>query len=179
MSAIAQRRACLSFSTACVIRMARLRDSRRETMHRISSATLAVVVLAFAAPAQAVGPAKVLQDWARAHAEGNAASATTLYTEDARVWSLAAPRQWVGSDDFGHYLRVFALGAAPPALHIDSYGLQYLAAGVVVASGHCAVEREQWDGSMAREECRFSLTLVQDSAGAWRIAEQHSSARPR
>ena len=148
-------------------------------MGRIAAATLAIATLAFAAPAQAAGPAGVLQDWAMAHSTGNATSATTLYTADARVWSIAAPRQWVGSDDIGHYLTVFALGAARPAFRIDSYSLQFLGTGVAVASGHCSVEREQWDGSMGREDCRFSLTLVQGAAGTWRIAEQHSSPRPR
>jgi uncharacterized protein (TIGR02246 family) len=148
-------------------------------MDRIIPAAFVIAALAFAPPAQAGGPAKVLQDWAAAHSDGSAARAATLYTADARVWSVAAPRAWVGHDDIGHYLTVFALGAAPPAFRIDSYSLQSLGEGVVVASGHCAVEREQWDGSMGHEECRFSLTLVQDNTGAWRIAEQHSSALPR
>lgn len=153
-------------------------------MSRIAVATLAPAVflassLALVPQAQAGGPAKVVQDWASAHSEGNGARATVLYTPDARVWSVAAPREWVGHDDIGHYLTVVALGAAKPAFHIASYSLQSLGEGVVVANGHCAVEREHWDGSMGREDCRFSLTLVQDNTGAWRIAGQHSSALPR
>jgi ketosteroid isomerase-like protein len=148
-------------------------------MPRIAAAALALAALSGIPPALAGGPAHVVHDWAAAHEEGRADRAIGLYTSNARVWSVGAPREWVGHDDIGHYLAVFALGAAPPAFRIETYGLTPLGEGVVVASGHCSVVREQWDGGLAEEACRFSLMLVQDGTGGWRIAAQHSSAVPR
>ncbi len=148
-------------------------------MDRLVAATFVITTLAGALPVQAAGPAEVVHEWALAHEDGSADRAAQLYTPNARVWSLAAPREWVGHDDIGHYLVVFALGAARPDFRIESYSLMPVGEQVVVASGHCAVVREQWDGSAAREDCRFSLTLVRGGDGAWRIAEQHSSALPR
>jgi uncharacterized protein (TIGR02246 family) len=148
-------------------------------MNRLVVATLVFAAMACAPPARSAEPAKLLQDWAAAHANGSGDRAAQLYTPDARVWSVAAPKEWVGHDDIGHYLSVFALGASRPSFGVETYTLMKLGEGVTLATGHCTVVREQWDGSRAREECRFSLMLVQDSAGAWRIAGQHSSVMPR
>ena len=148
-------------------------------MTRLATAAFAITVLASMSPAFAGGPRSVVQDWAAAHEEGGAARAASLYTPAARVWSVAAPREWVGHAEIGHYLAVFPLGASRPEFRIDEVVLSPVRDGVAMATGHCTVVREQWDGSIAHEGCRFSLTLVQDEAGMWRIAEQHSSAVPR
>lgn len=147
-------------------------------MPRIA-ATIAFAALVLAPPAHAAQPAELLHAWAAAHTEGHAARAERLYTPSARVWSAAAPREWVGHADIAHYLAVFPLGPSRPEFRIESYGLHSIGPDVILATGRYAVVREQWDGSTAEEPCRFSLTLVRQASGEWRIAEQHSSALPR
>jgi hypothetical protein len=148
-------------------------------MSRIAAAALVLAALASAPPAQAEQPAGLLHAWASAHMTGGADRAARLYTSNARVWSVAAPREWVGHADIGHYLSIFPLGPSRPEFRIEEYGLQTVGEGVVIATGRYTVTREQWGGGAVEEPCRFSLTMVQDETGVWRIAEQHSSALPR
>lgn len=145
--------------------------------HSLLAALGLAAAFAAAAPARSEDGAALLAAWSAAYAAGPTAEVGRLYTLDARLWSELSPQQAIGHADIAHYFATLDLGPAPARLRIDAQEQRGIGSGILV-SGRYTLLRERWDGSIAEEPCRFTLALLREDDGGWRIAEQHASRLP-
>jgi hypothetical protein len=147
-------------------------------MSRIPFATATLMAaLSNGLPAQGQDAAGLLADWSAAYAAGDKAEVTRLYSSDARLLSEFSQHEAVGSAGVARYFGTVGLGPSPLRMHIDSQSQREFS-NVMLVSGRYTLVREHWDGSIAEETSRFTLTLRRAPDGQWQIAEQHSSRVP-
>lgn len=146
-------------------------------MRAMPFAVLGIVAALAVSPARAKDPAALLANWATAYSAGPQAEVPRLCTSDARIWSEFSPREGRGIEDVAHYFATISLGPSPARARIDAYEAREIGP-VILVSGRSTLLRERWDGSMAEEPCRFTLTLLRQPDGGWRIADQHVSRLP-
>jgi uncharacterized protein (TIGR02246 family) len=116
----------------------------------------------------------VVERWAKAFNEGDAAAVAALYTPDATIWGTLAPHLTTRPADIRTYFNEAA--RAGLKVRLQPHVLSPISKTCVIDAGHYEFTRTA-DGKTAIFPARYSFVLVEHD-GAWMIAHQHSSFMP-
>jgi uncharacterized protein (TIGR02246 family) len=137
------------------------------------------LVALLAVPAHAADtPAGALTAWQAAYATNDGALAAATYTANATLWGSTSREVTIGRAAITDYFGRRRPGAVAISVTFGEHTLRQVTPDVAVAIGHYTFVRTRADGSTQPEPSRFSMTLVREAEGGWKIASHHSSRLP-